>query len=350
MRFAMLGAGFWARYQLAAWRELGDATCVAICNRTRSKGEELAREFGIPAVYEDPALLLEREELDFADIVTHPSTLAEMVRQVAARGLPVISQKPMAPSLALAAENLRVCHEANVPYFIHENWRWQSQLRELKRVLESGIIGSPFRARISMVSGFPVFENEPHLRDLEEFILTDMGTHVLDLARFYFGEAQTLCCRTHRVNPGIKGEDVATVMMTMGGKTTVTVEMGYPQNHLEHDCFPQTMVFVEGAWGSAEITKDYWLRVTTASGTHARRLPPVHYSWADPNYDVVHASIVACHENLLGALRGMGPAETTAADNYKTLQLVYAAYDSARSGQTVHFTATSASAAPALFA
>ena len=335
LRFALFGAGFWARFQLAAWRELPGVECVAIYNRTRDKAEKLAREFGVPAVYDDAAQLLAREQLDFVDLCTFPPTLPAMVRLVAARGLPVISQKPMAPSLAIAEENLRVCRAARVPYFVHENWRWQAQLRELKTVLAGGLIGAPFRARITMVSGFPVFGNEPHLKDLEEFILTDMGTHVLDLARFYFGEARSVYCQTHRVNPDIKGEDVATVVLAMGGSTTVTVELGYPQHHLEHECFPQTLVFIEGAKGSVEITPDFWLRVTTSHGTYARRVPPVHYAWADPSYDVVHASIVACNANFLAALRGEGPAETTAEDNLQTLRLVYAAYDSARSGRAV---------------
>ena len=345
LRFAMFGAGFWARFQLAAWRELEGAECVALFNRTREKGERFAREFGVPAVYDDPSRLLAGERLDFVDVVTHPFTLAAMVRLAAARGLPVISQKPMAPSLATARENLRACREAGVPYLIHENWRWQTQLREFKKVLAGGAIGRPFRARITMVSGFPVFANEPQLRDLEEFILTDMGTHLLDLARFYFGEAQGLYCQVHSVNPGIKGEDVATVMLAMGG-ATVTVEMGYPQNHLENDCFPQTLVFVEGESGSAEIAKDFWIRVTTKRGTHSRRVAPAHYPWADPSYDVVHSSIVACNANLLGALRGGGPAETTGEDNYRTLELVYAAYDSARTGRAVHFPPTPPPHAP----
>ncbi len=50
LRFAMLGCGFWSRFQLAAWRELADATCVALYNRTRPKAEKLARQFQIDAV------------------------------------------------------------------------------------------------------------------------------------------------------------------------------------------------------------------------------------------------------------------------------------------------------------
>ncbi len=337
LRFAMFGTGFWAHFQLAAWKELEGVECVAIYNRTRSKGDKFARDFGVPAVYDDPEELFRRENLDFVDIVTYPFTLSHFVKLVAAHKIPVISQKPMAPSLAVAEENLRACREAGVPYFIHENWRWQTQIRALKKVLDSGVIGVPFRARISMVSEFPVFVNEPQLKALEEFILTDMGTHILDIARFYFGEAQRLYCQVHRVHPDCKGEDVATVMMLMGGKTTVTCELGYPENHVEHEYFPETMIFVEGNKGTTELAKDYWLRVTTEAGTHAKRYPPVRYPWADPDYLAVHSSIVPCNADFLRALRGEGKAETTGEDNYKTLKLVFAAYDSARAGKAIHF-------------
>ena len=335
LRFALFGASFWARFQLAAWKELPGVECAAICNRTRSKGEKLAAEFGVPAVYDDPEELFRREKLDFVDIVTYPFTLSHFVKMAAAHKVPVISQKPMAPSLAIARENLQACRAAGVPYFVHENWRWQTQLRELKKVLRSGAIGVPFRARISMVSSFPVFINEPQIKDLEEFILTDMGTHILDIARFFFGEAQSVYCQVHRIHSDAKGEDVATVMMLMGGKTTVTCEMGYPENHVENDYFPQTLIYVEGTKGTVEVARDYWVRVTTESGTHARRHPPARYSWADPDYHVVHSSIVPCNANFLQALRGQGSAETTGEDNYKTLQLVFAAYESARSGKAV---------------
>jgi predicted dehydrogenase len=290
----------------------------------------------VPAYYDDPEELLRREKLDFVDIVTYPFTLSHFVKMVAAHKIPVISQKPMAPSVAIAEENIKACREAGVPYFIHENWRWQTQLRELKKTLDSGVIGIPFRARISMVSAFPVYINEPQLKSLEEFILTDTGTHILDIARFYFGEAQSVYCQIHRVHADIKGEDVATVMMMMnGGRTTVTCELGYPENYIEHEYFPETMVYVEGSKGTAEVAKDCWLRVTTKDGTHSGRYAPLWYAWVDPAYHLIHSSIVPTNAHLLQALRGEVDAETTGEDNLKTLKLVFAAYDSARSGKVV---------------
>ena len=334
LRFGIIGTGFWARFQLAGWRELEGAECVALYNRTRAKAETLAEEFGVPAVYDDAEEMLGRERLDFLDIITDVHTHRQFVRLAAEHGLPVICQKPMAPTLDEAEEMVTTCAQAGVPFFIHENWRWQTPIREVKRVLDEGRIGWPFRAHVQFCSSFPVFDNQPFLAQLEQFILTDIGSHILDTARFLFGEAESLYGQTHRVHSEIKGEDVATVVMQMGEGTTVVCDMSYA-SRLERERFPETYVQVEGDQGSLELGPDYWVRVTTAEGTHAKRHPPPRYAWADPAYDLVQASIVPCNADLLKALQTGALPETHAADNIKTVRLVFAAYESARTGHVV---------------
>lgn len=335
LRFGMIGAGFWARFQLPGWYEAGGVECVAVCNRTRSRAEWLAERFRIPRVYDDAEEMLKNEQLDFVDIVTAVETHAPFVELAARHRVPVVCQKPMAVSLAEAERMVAVCRDAGVPLYINENWRWQTPIRALKAVLDTGVIGTPFRARIDMISGFPVFANQPFLKELEEFILTDLGSHTLDTARFLFGEARSLYCTTQQVHKDIRGEDCATILLTMESGMTVVVEMAYAENYLERDRFPETAIFVEGSAGSAELALDYWIRVTTKDGTHIRRVPPPRYEWADPAYDVVHSSIVPCQANLLAALRGDGPAETTGEDNLKTVRLVFGCYESARKNQVV---------------
>ena len=337
LRFATFGAGFWARYQLAAWREVKGATCVALYNRTREKAEALAAGLGIPAVYSDAEALLEEVRPDFVDIITDPSTHRHFVELAARHGVPVVCQKPLAPTLGEAAAMARFCAEAGVPLIVHENWRWQRPIRELKGILESGAIGRPFRATITYCSSFPVFDNQPFLRDLDQFLLADVGVHILDAARFLFGEASRVYCQTERVHPDIRGEDVATLVIRMTGSTgdlTCACEISYA-SRLERERFPETYVLVEGEKGSVELAPDYWIRVTTAEGTLARRYPPPVYPWADPAYSLIHSSIVGCNEDVLRALSTNRPAETTAADNLETLRLVFAAYESAATGRAV---------------
>jgi predicted dehydrogenase len=84
LRFAIVGTGFWARYQLAAWRELSGARCVALYNRTRNKAEALAREFDVPEVYDDPEQLLQLEKPDFLDIITDVDTHSRVVQHAPA--------------------------------------------------------------------------------------------------------------------------------------------------------------------------------------------------------------------------------------------------------------------------
>lgn len=337
LRFAILGAGFWSSYQLAGWRELEGVECVAVYNRTRSKAEALARDFALPAVYDDAEAMLDREELDFVDIITDVDSHSRFVHMAAQRGLPVICQKPMAPDLATAERMVAACQTAGVPFFIHENWRWQTPIRAFKAALHTGRIGTPFRARVHYCSSFPVFVNQPFLRDLEQFILIDMGAHLFDTARFLFGDASSLFCQSHHVYRDLKreavvGEDAATVMLRMGNGLTVTIEMSYA-SRTEIERFPETYIYAEGSEGFLELGPDFRLAETTEEGTFIRRVPPPRYAWADPTYDVVHAGIVACNANLLAALTGSRPAETTGEDNLKTMRLVFGSYTSAITGQ-----------------
>jgi predicted dehydrogenase len=336
LRFALFGAGFWARYQLAAWRELPDVECVAIYNRTKAKAEELARSFGMSSVYDDPDTLLENENLDFIDIVTDVESHGRFVHMASERRIPVICQKPMARSLEEAEGMVAACRQSGTPLFMHENFRWQTPMRAVKHFLDAGHIGTPFRARIDMISGFPVFQNQPALKELRQFILTDLGSHVLDLARFFFGEAESLYCQTHQIHDDIRGEDVATVVLRMNcGRTTVLCEMAYAENPLERECFPETLLFIEGDRGSLELAPGFQIRLTTAKGTELRRFPPRVYDWCDPAYAVVQSSIVDCHRNLLGALRKTSPSETTGEDNLRTMQLVFKSYESAECNRVV---------------
>jgi predicted dehydrogenase len=329
LNFALLGAGYWARYQLAAWREVTGARCVAVYNRTLAKAQRLAEEFQVPQATDDAEALLASQPLDFVDIVTDVGSHGHFVHLAARHGLPAICQKPLAASVEEAERMAAACRAAGVPLLVHENWRWQRPIREVRRILQEGAIGLPFRARIDMISGFPVFQNQPFLRELDQFILADLGTHILDVARFLFGEADALYCQTHRAQAGIRGEDVATVVTRHGG-TTVTCNLAYAGNHLERECFPQTLMFIEGAAGSLELAPDYEVRVTTAGGTDSSRFPPPQYSWVDPAYAVVQASIVDCHRDLVRGLTETGyTPETTADDNLRTLRLVYDAYRSA---------------------
>ena len=334
LRFAVLGTGFWANFQIPGWKELDAVELVAVYNRTRSKAEAIARKFDVPNVYDNVPELLEKEHLDFVDIITDVDTHATFTKMAAGHGIPVICQKPMAPKLTVAVQMVRQCEDSGVPLYIHENWRWQTPVRKLKEIIDSGEIGKIFKSRVTFCSAFPVFENQPFLAELDEFILTDIGSHILDVCRFLFGEVSSLICHTASVNSKIKGEDVANVFMKMQNGISCLAELSYA-SILEYEPFPQTFILVEGETGSIHLTRDCEIHITTKNGTRIVNAIPPSYSWADPKYNLVHASIVDCNRDLLNGLTGKSTAETTGSDNLQTVRLVHAAYQSSRTNSLI---------------
>lgn len=335
LRFAVLGTGFWSHFQIPAWYEVGGVELVAVYNRTQSREEEVARKFNVPRIYSDAEELFRSEQLDFVDIITAMETHGALVELAARYRVPVICQKPMAQDPAICERMVERCRRANVPFLIHENWRWQAPIRAFYEQLRQGQIGRPFRARIDILSDQPAFDNQPFLKTLDKFIVMELGSHILDVARLCFGEARSIYCLTRRVHHDIKGEDAATIVMEMGRETVVTCNLAMAESPLERPA--QTYLFVEGERGSLELFPDYWIHETTQAGTVKRRAPPPGYPWVIPAYEPSHSSIVACNANLLAGLQGTGKTETTGEDNIKTMQLVFAAYQSAESGEVLHF-------------
>jgi len=336
LKFAVMGTGFWSHYQIPAWFEVGGVELVAVYNRTVARAEAVAARFGAPRVYGDPRELFEREDLDFVDIITEVPAHADFVLLAAEYGVPVICQKPMAPDYQTCERMVDACQKANIPFYIHENFRRQIPIRTLKQMLDAGRIGAPFRARIQFVHGFPVFDNQPFLKNLERFVITDVGSHLLDLARYLFGEPQSLYGQTFRTRDDIAGEDVASILLRMGD-VICTCEMSQ-STRTEWGRFPEVFAYIEGKEGSLDLRPDYWIRATTDDGTAVKRYPPPRYAWADPDYDVVHASIVPTNADFLEALKTGAEPETSGADNLKTMNLVYSAYESAARNEVITFT------------
>src|SRR5262249_32662402 len=115
IRFAIFGAGFWARYQLAAWRELAGVEGGAIFNRPRARAESLAGALEIPAVYGDAEELLLEVKPDFVDNITEVGGHKPLSLLCAKHRVPCICQKPMAASLSDARAMVNAFRKARTP-------------------------------------------------------------------------------------------------------------------------------------------------------------------------------------------------------------------------------------------
>src|ERR1700730_13496926 len=89
----IIGCGFFGSIQMEAWRRMPDVEIRAACDPAPGR----AATFGCRA-YLDASEMFAHEQLDFVDIATRPESHLDLVMLAAAHRIPVICQKPMAPS------------------------------------------------------------------------------------------------------------------------------------------------------------------------------------------------------------------------------------------------------------
>jgi D-apiose dehydrogenase len=331
LRAGVIGCGFFAQNHLHAWRHIPDVELAAVCDIDPEKARAAAQQFGVEQWFEDAATMVHETQLDFVDIATTPPSHRELVKLTAEHRLPTICQKPMALDLRDAEAIVATVRHAGIPFMVHENFRWQAPIRVLRRHLEEGAIGRAFYGQISWRTGFDIFGNQPYLLEQPRLVLADMGGHLLDIARFFFGLPQALSCHTLKVYPGLVGEDVATILLEFENATCI-VDISYSGRGPE-ELFPQTIVHIEGEEGALDLGPHYHLTVSNREGAVQREQIQIpQYPWSIPLWDVVQDSVVNIQTHWVECLRAGKKPENSGAENLETYRLVEGAYVAAETG------------------
>jgi|JI10StandDraft_1071094.scaffolds.fasta_scaffold107096_3 predicted dehydrogenase len=223
-RVVMVGAGYWAQFQVEGWQYAG-TPLVAIANRNLVNAQPLADRFGVPKCYSDVASMLDAEQPTLVDVVLPPVAQEPAVRAAIERGIPVICQKPFGVDLKQAETMTAMAEEAGVPLVIHENFRFAPWFREMRRLIDEGFFGRvhgvSFRLRPGDGQG-PVayLDRQPYFQTMTEFLVRESAVHFIDTFRFLMGEVQAVTARLRRLNPVILGEDAGILIFEFDDEGT----------------------------------------------------------------------------------------------------------------------------------
>jgi predicted dehydrogenase len=328
-RFALIGCGFFAQNHLHAWSEIPEVELVAVCDIDPERARLAAERFG-GTPYTDAAELLASESLDFVDIATTAPTHRTMVELAAAHGVAAICQKPLAWQMDDAKAMVAAMADRNLPFMVHENFRFQYPMRRIKELLDSGAIGRPFFGRISFRTDFDVYSNQPWLVDNPRMIIIDVAVHLFDLARCFMGEPLSLFTEAIRVNPRIAGEDVATVLLRMADATCI-VDASY-ETGADHDTYPQTFVVLEGTEGTITLSADYHLQVVSRGTVTDEDLVIPAHDWSSVPWNAIQDSVHTIQQHWVQCLETGSTPETSGLATLQLLDVTLGAYASADSG------------------
>jgi predicted dehydrogenase len=314
----MIGAGFFAQFQAEAWRRMAGVELLAVADSAPGKAREFAAKFGIARDHESVDAMLDEEKPDFVDIVTRPDTHLPLTRLAAQRGIHVICQKPMAPTMADSIAMCDACEAAGVRLLIHENWRWQPWYREAQRLIQSGAIGPlrhlSFDWRTGDGNGPQPYAAQPYFREMPRLIIYESLVHILDTFRCLAGELEITSCATRRVNPVIAGEDWAELKVRFANGATGFI---HGDRHTGPVPSPVAMgrMLIEGESSTLRITPEGFIELHD----QRREFTPTTLGYKGD-------SVFATQQHLIECLRSGLPAESEGRTYLRTATLVEDAY------------------------
>ncbi|RNA67496.1 Gfo/Idh/MocA family protein [Alteribacter keqinensis] len=315
---------------------------AAVTSRTLEKAEAFAKDFNVPAAYDDTQTMLENEDIDLVSICTPNKFHKDAVIQSLKAGCHVLCEKPPAMSLAEAEEMEFAAEEAGkvLMYAFHHRYNLETQV--LKRAIEAGDLGSIYHTNVQAmrrrgIPGWGVFTN----KELQGGgPLIDVGVHMLDLALYLtdFPEPIEVMGSTHKRighKPGVgllgqwdpakyEVEDLATGMVRFQNGMSMLIESSFAANQKEEETLNVKLL---GDQGGAETAP---LQLFEEKHGSLLNTTPAYLEKTDPR-----SSYERQITHFIDCCRGEAKPLSTPAQGTTVQRIVEGLYESAAKCQSV---------------
>ncbi len=339
LRGAAVGAGYFSQFHYDAWSRIDAVEMIAVCDLDRSQAEQAAAKYGIAHCYTDFAEMLDAQRPDFVDIITRPDSHLTLTRAAAERGIAVMCQKPLAPTLEESRQLVETANTAGVRLMVHENFRFQPWYRTIKQLLSEHAIGDrlhtlSFRAR--MGDGWQqdaYLARQPYFREMPRFLIYETGVHFIDTFRYLAGDITAVFAKLRQLNSEIAGEDTGIVLFDFAsGAQGVWDANRYNETNAADPRYTFGEFLVEANGGSLRLYPDG--RLTQQSlGEDEREI-----SYEHERGNFASDCVYQTQQHFVKALLDGEPFETSGDDYLRTLCVQEAIYESAAKGQPVSLT------------
>jgi len=331
LRGVGIGAGYFSQFHYEAWARIAGVEITAVCDPDLARATVVRERFGLARQYADFREALARERPDFIDIITPPASHPEICQAAAEAGVHVICQKPLAPSLDHARAMVQSCTDLGVRLMVHENFRFQPWHREIKRLLDSGAIGTrlhslTFRSRPGDGWGADAYlGRQPYFRTMPRLLVHETGVHFIDTFRFLGGEIVRVYGLLRTLNPAIAGEDCGLLILEFAdGALGVWDANRYNESNCADPRYTFGEFLVEADGGSIRLALDGTLTVQRLGE------PERPHDYVHDRRGFSGDCVFATQQHFVDRLQAGKPFETEGAAYLRTLVVVESLYESAR--------------------
>ncbi len=333
-RVAFVGCGRISGNHFEAFARVPGLDLVAVCDIDPSRARAAGEQQGVPWFTSYEQML--RDAPSDVVVVATPSSLHPAHGILAAQsGRHVVSEKPMAISLAAADELVKTCDAAGVSLFVVKQNRLNATVQLLKRAVDKGRFGRLYMANATVRWSRPQeYYDQAPWRGTWEFdggAFMNQASHYVDLIQWLAGPVESVMARTATLGRKIEAEDTGAAILKFRNGALGVMEvtmLTFPKNY-------EGSITLLGEKGTVKIGGtavnkiEHWEfadyddddKLVDAANTN----PPSVYGFGHEPY----------YRNVLKVLRGEAVPDTDGHGGRKSLELILGIYESAKTGREI---------------
>jgi predicted dehydrogenase len=201
LNIGMIGYAFMGKAHSAAYRDVAryfpdlqlQPVLKAICGRNEQAVAQAAQQFGWESYETDAMALIARDDIDVVDVSSPGWAHKDQVIAAAKAGKHIICEKPIANNLKDARAMAAAVETAGVKSLVMFNYRRIPAVSLAREMIQAGDIGDIYQVRFRYLQDWIADPAFPMVWRLDKDkagsgALGDIGSHIIDLARFLVGE------------------------------------------------------------------------------------------------------------------------------------------------------------------
>ena len=333
-RFGIIGCGRISKIHVAVISELNGAELSAVCDIVRERAEVYAQKLKCE-VYTDYREMLKRKDIDVINICTPTYLHADMAVDAAKAGKHVVTEKPMAVTLADADRMIEACKKNGVKLFVVKQNRYNPPIIKLKEALDAGQFGKTFYGKTSVYWQRDQRYYDDHVwfrtRYMGGGVLINQASHNIDMLCWLMGPVESVFAKIATFTHTAETEDFGLGMVHFKSGALGIVEATtcvYPKN-LEGS------ITILGENGSVKVggIQMNEMQLWEFRDSHKEEGINQRYSVIPPNvYGYGH---IRFFEDVLRVIQGEDIPHVDGNEGRPSLELILAMYKSAETGKEV---------------
>jgi len=342
--FAIVGCGVIAPFHARAISDLPDARLVGVMDLHEEQAAQCGAEFGVEH-FTDLDDVLRRPDVDVVCVCVPSGRHAEVGVRAARAGKHLVVEKPIEVTLEAADRLIAACRASGVQLTVISQHRYDSGVRRLRELLDSGRLG-----RLILGDALIKWYRTQEYYDGAGWrgtwaldgggCLMNQGVHYVDLLQWMMGPVDSVFARFSTAAHDIEVEDIVVAALRFRSGALGCLEAStavYPGllERLEVTGTGGTVIVEAGSLKVCELKDEKGETSPYGGKLYSAALPGPETGSADPAAISHYGHRQQIREFLAAIGAGREPM-LSGDEGRKPLEIILAAYESARTGHDVH--------------